>query len=169
MTWTNVPDPDRGPGTAGTQHWESPADRDARLAWERGGSTLFPAGRMADRISTVLLLAFGAVLTVLIGIVGAVALVSGTAACHSSTGCTPGPMIGAAALAVGGAFVIGVATVVLSIGAWVRRRTSWWIAATGFVLATVCVVWGGVLFAQAADHGAVGSRDGSGSSISSDA
>jgi hypothetical protein len=164
MTWTNAPGPDH-PGQ-GEQHWESPAERDARVAWERGSTTLFPAGRMADRISTILLLAFGAVLTILVGVVGAVALVSGVAACDSSAGCSPGAMIGSTALAVGGAFVVGVATVVLSIGAWIRRRPSWWIAATGFVLATLCVVWGGVLFAQAADHGPA---NGSGASISSDA
>lgn len=142
MTWTNgAPEP----------RWESPAERDARQAWERGGTTLFPAGRMADRISTILLLAFGAVLTIIIGIVAVIAVIAAVAACDAGTGCSPGGSIGSAALAVGGAFVIGVATVVLSIGAWIRRRSSWWIAATGFVLATVCVVWGGVLFAQAAD------------------
>lgn len=157
MTWSNAPQPgDRGAGPGGPhgapeQRWESPADREARLAWERGGTTLFPAGAMADRIVTILLLAFGAVLTIVVFIAGIIALVTAIGGCHAAAGCSPGGVIGGTALAVGGAFIVGVATVVAAIGAWVRRRSSWWIAAAGFVLATVLVVWGGVVFAQAAD------------------
>jgi len=147
MTWSNVP---------GGPPQSSPSDRDARqrAEWERGGTTLFPAGRLADRISTVLLLAFGAVMTVVTAVVGIVAVASATASCDASAGCTPGGYVAGAAIAVGGSFVVGVATIVLAIGAWIRRRTSWWIAAVGFVLAIVCITWGGVVFADAVDAGA---------------
>jgi hypothetical protein len=132
---------------------ESAADREARVAWQQGGSSLLPTpARLADRIVTVMLLAFGALLTVLIGIVAVISVIAGTANCEAARGCSPGAMIGGGALAVGGAFVIGVATVVLSVAAWLRRRSSWWIAAIGFVLATGCVVGGGVVFANAADQ-----------------
>jgi lysylphosphatidylglycerol synthetase-like protein (DUF2156 family) len=141
MTWS-APDPASRP------------DAEAAAAWARGGSTLFPPGKLADRISTVLLLVFGAVLTVVSAIVAVVAIASATASCDAAAGCTPGGWFGGAAIAVGGAFVIGVATVVLSVGAWVRRRTSWWIAAIGFVLAIVCITIGGVVFVQASDGGA---------------
>ncbi|KQS10676.1 DUF6264 family protein [Curtobacterium sp. MCLR17_007] len=135
MTWS-APEP--GPQSSPSQ-------------WERGGTTLFPAGRLADRISTVLLLSAGALLTILAAIVAVIATISATATCNAAAGCTPGAYFGGAAIAVGGAFVVGVATVVLAIGAWIRRRTSWWIAAVGFVLAIACVTWGGVVFADAAD------------------
>lgn len=134
--------------------WSAPEPGSAPAqpsAWERGGTTLFPAGRLADRISTVLLLSAGALLTVLTAIVAVIATISATATCDAAAGCTPGAYFGGAALAVGGAFVVGVATVVLAVGAWIRRRTSWWIAAIGFVLAIACVTWGGVVFAGAAD------------------
>ncbi|MBF4584467.1 hypothetical protein ITJ54_17505 [Curtobacterium sp. VKM Ac-2865] len=140
MTWS-APDPAHRPDGAAA-------------AWARGGSTLFPPGKLADRISTVLLLVFGAVLTVVTAIVAVVAIASATASCDAAAGCTPGGWFGGAAIAVGGAFVIGVATVVLAIGAWVRRRTSWWIAAVGFVLAIVCITVGGVVFVDASDGGA---------------
>lgn len=149
MTWSNVPGgpPQSAPSGA------HPGAADAqRAAWERGGTTLFPAARLADRISTVLLLAFGAVLTAVTAVVGIVAVISATATCDATTGCSPGTYFGGAAIAAGGAFVIGVATVVLAIGAWIRRRSSWWIAAIGFVLAIACVTWGGIVFAGAADE-----------------
>lgn len=136
MTWS-APDPTPGRPTA--------------AEWQRGATTLFPPGRIADRISTVLLLVAGALLTVVTAVVAVVAVVSATANCDAAAGCVPGGYIGGAALAVGGAFVVGVATVVLAVGAWVRRRTSWWIAAVGFVLAVAVVTWGGVVFAGAAD------------------
>ncbi|ROS77298.1 hypothetical protein EDF24_0045 [Curtobacterium sp. PhB130] len=141
MTWS-APEP--GP-TSG------PPPSQSQSQWERGGSTLFPPGRLADRISTVLLLAFGAILVIVVAIVALIATISATATCDAATGCSPGGYIGGASLAVGGAFVIGVATVVLAIGAWIRRRTSWWIAAVGFLLAVACITWGGVVFAGAAD------------------
>jgi uncharacterized BrkB/YihY/UPF0761 family membrane protein len=140
MTWS-APDPAHRPD-------------DAAAAWARGGSTLFPRGKLADRISTVLLLVFGALLTVVTAIVAVVAIASATASCDAAAGCTPGGWFGGAAIAVGGAFVIGVATVVLSVGAWVRRRTSWWIAAVGFVLAIVCITVGTVMFVDASDDAA---------------
>lgn len=143
MTWSNLPD-------NGAR--QSPTDAE-RAAWERGGTTLFPAGKLADRITTVLLLAFGAVMTIVTAVVGLIAVISATAGCDAAQGCSPGGYIGGTALAVGGSFVIGVASVVLAIGAWIRRRTSWWIAAVGFVLALACITWGGALFAQAADSG----------------
>ncbi|MFJ3322247.1 DUF6264 family protein [Curtobacterium sp. NPDC086286] len=150
MTWSNVP---------GGPPQSSPSDPTGaqRATWEQGGSTLFPPGKLADRISTVLLLAFGAVMTVGTAVVGIIAVISATATCDAATGCTPGGYIGGTAIAVGGAFVIGVATIVLSIGAWIRRRTSWWIAAIGFVLAIVVITWGGVVFAGAADGGSASS------------
>ena len=144
MTWSNVP--------GGPPQSSHPGATDAqRAAWEQGGTTLFPAARLADRISTVLLLAFGAVMTIVTAIVGIIAVVSATATCDASAGCSPGTYFGGTAIAVGGSFVIGVATVVLAIGAWIRRRSSWWIAAVGFVLAIACITWGGAVFASAAD------------------
>ncbi|GAA3342403.1 hypothetical protein GCM10017714_30600 [Curtobacterium pusillum] len=146
MTWSNVPGgpPQSSPSGPG------PSDAQ-RAAWERGGTTLFPPGKLADRISTVLLLAFGAVMTIVTAVVGIIAVISATASCDTATGCSPGAYIGGTAIAVGGSFVIGVATLVLAIGAWIRRRSSWWIAAVGFVLAIVVITWGGVVFAGAAD------------------
>ncbi|MBT2504044.1 DUF6264 family protein [Curtobacterium sp. ISL-83] len=143
MTWSNVPG---GP----PQHTPSDAER---RAWEQGGTTLFPAAKLADRITTVLLLAFGAIMTVITAVVGIIAILSATANCDASAGCTPGGYFGGAAIAIGGSFVIGVATIVLAVGAWIRRRSSWWIAAIGFVLAIGVISWGGVVFAQAADAG----------------
>ncbi len=151
MTWSNVP---------GGQPTPSSGDEQRAAAWERGGTTLFPAGRVADRVTTILLLAFGAVMTVVTAVVGVVAVISATATCDAATGCSPGGYLGGTAIAVGGAFVVGVVTVVLAIGAWLRRRTSWWIAAVGFVLAVACITWGGVVFAQAADHGTASSSVG---------
>lgn len=145
MTWSNVP---------GGPPQSSPSESERAAAWERGGATLFPARKLADRISTVLLLVFGAVMTVLAAVVGIVGIASATASCDAAAGCTPGGFIGGTAIAVGGSFVIGVATVVLAIGAWIRGRSSWWIAALGFVLAIVAITWGGVVFADAADTGA---------------
>lgn len=147
MTWSNVP---------GGPPQSSPSDLTAaqRAAWERGGTTLFPPAKLADRITTVLLLAFGAVLTVVTAVVGIIAVASATASCDAAAGCSPGTFVGGAAIAVGGSFVIGVATLVLAVGAWIRRRTSWWIAAVGFVLAIVCITWGGVVFAGAVDGAA---------------
>ncbi|WP_420368828.1 DUF6264 family protein [Curtobacterium sp. L1-20] len=144
MTWSNVPG---GP----PQSAPSGSSSAQRAAWEQGGTTLFPAAKVADRVSTVLLLAFGTVMTVVTAVVGIIAVASATATCDASRGCSPGAYFGGAAIAVGGAFVIGVATAVLAIGAWVRRRSSWWIAAVGFVLAIACIVWGGVVFAGAVD------------------
>ncbi|MBT1605999.1 DUF6264 family protein [Curtobacterium flaccumfaciens] len=145
MTWSNVPGPP-------PQSSSGPTDAQ-RAAWERGGTTLFPPAKLADRISTVLLLVFGAVMTAITAVVGIVAIASATAECDASAGCTPGGYFGGAAIAVGGAFVIGVATIVLSIGAWIRRKPSWWIAAIGFVLAIVVITWGGVVFVNAVDSG----------------
>jgi uncharacterized membrane protein len=85
-------------------------------------------------------------------VVGIVAVASATASCGADGGCTPGASIGGVALAVGGAFVVGVLTLVLAVRAWLRRRTSWWIAAVGFVVAVGVVTWGTVLFVQAADE-----------------
>ncbi len=148
MTWSH-PSPPSGPSQPGAS--QSGPGSTERAEWARGGTTLFPAGRVAARVSTVLLLVAGALLTLLTLVVGIIAVVSATAGCDAATGCSPGRFLGGAAIAVGGSFVIGVATVVLAIGAWVRRRTSWWIAALGFVLAIVVVTWGGVVFAQATD------------------
>ncbi|ROP72136.1 DUF6264 family protein [Curtobacterium sp. PhB115] len=149
MTWSDIPGP---------PPQSSPGPTDAqRSAWERGGTTLFPPAKLADRISTVLLLAFGAVMTIVTTIVGIIAVISATASCDASAGCTPGGYFTGAGIAVGGAFVIGVATIVLAIGAWIRRRTSWWIAALGFVLAIACITWGGVVFANAVDDGSTAS------------
>ncbi|PZF31537.1 MULTISPECIES: DUF6264 family protein [unclassified Curtobacterium] len=145
MTWSNVPGPP-------PQSSSGPTDAQ-RAAWERGGTTLFPPAKLADRISTVLLLVFGAVMTAITAVVGIIAVASATTTCDASAGCTPGGYFGGAAIAVGGAFVIGVATIVLSIGAWIRRKPSWWIAAIGFVLAIVVIAWGGVVFANAVDSG----------------
>lgn len=150
MTWSNVPG---GP----PQSSSSGSTAAQRAAWEQGGTTLFPAGKLADRISTVLLLAFGAALTLLAAVAGIIAVASATANCDARSGCTPGSFIGGAALAGGGAFVLWAVTVVLAIAAWLRRRTSWWIAALGFVLIVACVVWGGVVFADAADGGSLSS------------
>jgi hypothetical protein len=153
MTWSNVP--------GGPPQSTPPGSGDPqRAAWERGGTTLFPPARLADRISTVLLLAFGAVMTIVTAVVGIIAVISATATCDASAGCSPGAYIGGTAIAVGGAFVIGVATVVLAIGAWIRRRSSWWIAAVGFVLAIAVITWGGVVFAGAADSGTASSSVG---------
>lgn len=149
MTWSNVPGPP-------PQSSSGPTDAQ-RAAWERGGTTLFPPAKLADRISTVLLLVFGAVMTAITAVVGIVAIASATAECDASSGCTPGGYFAGAAIAVGGAFVIGVATIVLSIGAWIRRKPSWWIAAIGFVLAIVVIAWGGVVFANAVDDGSAAS------------
>ncbi len=151
MTWSNVP---------GGRPTPSPSEQQRAAAWERGGTTLFPAGRIADRVSTVLLLVFGAVMTVVAAVVGVIAVVSATATCDAAAGCSPGRYLGGAAIAVGGAFLVGVVTVVLAIGAWLRRRTSWWIAAVGFVLAVACITLGGVVFAQAADAGSTSSSVG---------
>ncbi|QKS88693.1 DUF6264 family protein [Curtobacterium flaccumfaciens] len=145
MTWSNVPGPP-------PQSSSGPTDAQ-RAAWERGGTTLFPPAKLADRISTVLLLVFGAVMTAITAVVGIVAIASATAECDAAAACTPGGYFGGAAIAVGGAFVIGVATIVLSIGAWIRRKPSWWIAAIGFVLAIVVIAWGGVVFVNAVDSG----------------
>lgn len=141
MTWSDVP--------GHNAHDTTAAEREA---WERGATTLFPAGKLADRVTTVLLLAAGAVLTAVAAVVGIVAVASATASCGPAGGCTPGASIGSVALAVGGAFVIGVLTLVLAVRAWLRRRTSWWIAAVGFVIAVAVVTWGTVLFVQAADQ-----------------
>ncbi|EYT66022.1 DUF6264 family protein [Curtobacterium poinsettiae] len=149
MTWSNVPGPPQQPSSA-------PTDAQ-RAAWERGGTTLFPPAKLADRISTVLLLVFGAVMTAITAVVGIIAVASATTSCDASAGCSPGGYFGGAAIAVGGAFVIGVATIVLSIGAWIRRKPSWWIAAIGFVLAIVVIAWGGVVFANAVDSGSAAS------------
>lgn len=152
MTWSNVPGGPPAP---------SPTDQQRAAAWERGGTTLFPAGRVADRVSTVLLLAFGAVMTLAAAVVGVIAVVAATSACDAASGCTPGGFLGGAAIAVGGSFVVGVLTVVLAVRAWLRRRTSWWIAAVGFVLAVGCLAWGGVVFTQAADTSGTSSSVGS--------
>jgi lysylphosphatidylglycerol synthetase-like protein (DUF2156 family) len=157
MTWSNVPG---GPPHSAPSGSPSGSHEAQRAAWEQGGTTLFPAAKLADRISTVLLLAFGTVMTVVTAIVGIIAVISATATCDASTGCTPGGYFGGAAIAVGGSFVIGVATVVLAIGAWIRRRSSWWIAAIGFVLAIGVITWGGVVFASAEDAGAGSSSAG---------
>ena len=149
MTWSNVPGPPQQPSSA-------PTDAQ-RAAWERGGTTLFPPAKLADRISTVLLLVFGAVMTAITAVVGIIAVASATTSCDASAGCSPGGYFGGAAIAVGGAFVIGVATIVLSIGAWIRRKPSWWIAAIGFVLAIVVIAWGGVVFGNAVDSGSAAS------------
>ena len=149
MTWSNVPGPP-------PQSSSGPTDAQ-RAAWERGGTTLFPPAKLADRISTVLLLVFGAVMTAITAVVGIIAVASATTSCDASAGCSPGGYFGGAAIAVGGAFVIGVATIVLSIGAWIRRKPSWWIAAIGFVLAIVVIAWGGVVFANAVDSGSAAS------------
>ena len=167
MTWSNVPG---GPpqSTPGAPRPEPGHDRDAearRVAWERGGTTLFPAATIADRVSTVLLLAFGAVMTVVTVVVGVVGVASATTTCDAATGCSPGGYLGGAAIAAGGSFVVGVATVVLAVGAWLRRRSSWWIAAIGFVLAVACIAWGGVVFADAADG--VGSTGSAGTATAS--
>jgi uncharacterized membrane protein len=139
MTWSDVP--------GHTTH--TAAEREA---WERGATTLFPAGKLADRVTTVLLLVAGAVLTAVAAVVGIIAVASATASCGPDGGCTPGASIGSVALGVGGAFVVGVLTLVFDVRAWLRRRTSWWIAAVGFVLAVGVVTWGTVLFVQAADQ-----------------
>ena len=149
MTWSNVPGPPQQPSSG-------PTDAQ-RAAWERGGTTLFPPAKLADRISTVLLLVFGAVMTAITAVVGIIAIASATTSCDASAGCSPGGYFGGAAIAVGGAFIIGVATIVLSIGAWIRRKPSWWIAAIGFVLAIVVIAWGGVVFANAVDSGSAAS------------
>ena len=139
MTWSDVPG----------HHTHTAAEREA---WERGATTLFPAGRLADRVTTVLLLVAGAVLTAVAAVVGIVAVASATASCGTDGGCTPGTSIGAVALGVGGAFVVGVLALVFAVRAWLRRRTSWWIAAVGFVLVVGVLTWGTVLFVQAADE-----------------
>jgi len=151
MTWSN---PSGGPPQSSSPGPQSGPRGTERATWERGGTTLFPAGRIADRVSTVLLLASGAVLTVLTLIVAIIAVVSATTDCDAAAGCSPGRFLGGAAIAVGGSFVVGVATAVLAISAWVRRRSSWWIAALGFVLAIGVVTWGGVVFAEATDSAA---------------
>ena len=151
MTWSNVPG--SGPQQHGGTRQHSEAER---VAWEQGATSLFPAAKIADRVSTVLLLAASAVLTVVTAVAGIVAIVSLTADCGTAAACTPGSTVGAVALAVGGAFVVGVLTLVLAVRAWIRRRTSWWIAAVGFVLTVAVVTVGTVLFVQAADDGAPG-------------
>ncbi|PZE59735.1 hypothetical protein DEJ24_07420 [Curtobacterium sp. MCPF17_001] len=149
MTWSNVP------GTGPQRHSEA-----ERVAWEQGATSLFPPGRIADRVSTVLLLAAGAVLTVVAAVAGVIAVASAATSCGSSgVSCAPGGFIGGAVLAVGGAFVVGVVTLVFAVRAWIRRRTSWWIAGIGFVLTVAVVTWGTVLFAQALDQQDSG-RDG---------
>ena len=148
MTWSH-PSPPSGPQSGPSRSGPGSTER---AEWVRGGTTLFPAGRIADRVSTVLLLAAGALLTVLAVVIGIIAVASATAGCDAAAGCSPGRFLGGAAIAAGGSFVIGVATVVLAVGAWVRRRSSWWIAALGFVLAIVVVTWGGVVFAEATDQ-----------------
>lgn len=150
MSWQPV-DPQQGPQRP------THGGPQSASAWEQGGSSLLPSpARAADRISTILLLAFGALMTIIAALVAFFSLIGGIASCDASRGCSPGEMIGGTALGVGGAFVVGVATVVLSIGAWLRRRSSWWIAAIGFVMAVGLLVWGGVFFADALTnlHGA---------------
>jgi hypothetical protein len=129
---------------------ESQADREARLAWERGGTSLMPSvGRVADRVVTVLLLAAGVVVTVVTAIVAVVAVLAAVPECHPSDGCSAGAIIGGGAIAVGGAFVFGVAALVVALANWIHGRSSWWVAAVGFVLAVGCVVGGGALYASA--------------------
>ncbi|PYY32909.1 hypothetical protein DEJ16_15100 [Curtobacterium sp. MCJR17_055] len=151
MTWSNVPGsgPQQHPGAR--QHSEA-----ERVAWEQGATSLFPPAKIADRVSTVLLLAAGAVLTAIAAVAGVIAVASTTASCGADDGCSPGGTVGGAAIAVGGAFVIGVVTLVFAIRAWIRRRTSWWIAGIGFVLTVAVVTWGTVLVVQALDEQGVG-------------
>jgi hypothetical protein len=155
MTWSNVPG--SGPQQHGPeQHGPQRHTEAERVAWEQGATSLFPPGRIADRVSTVLLLAAGAVLTAVAAVAGIIAVASAATSCGSAAGCAPGGALGGAALAVGGAFVVGVVTLVLAVRAWIRRRTSWWIAGIGFVLAVVAVTWGTVLFVQTIDEQGVG-------------
>jgi hypothetical protein len=146
MTWSNVP------GSGPQQHRPQQHTEAERVAWEQGATSLFPPGRIADRVSTVLLLAAGAVLTAVAAVAGIVAVASAATSCGTAAGCTPGGALGGAALAVGGAFVVGVVTLVLAVRAWIRRRTSWWIAGIGFVLTVVAVTWGTVLFVHTLDE-----------------
>jgi hypothetical protein len=155
MTWSNVPA--SGPEHERPEHERAEHDRAAeRTAWEQGATTLFPPGRIADRVSTVLLLVAGAVMTAVAAVAGVVAVASLATSCGASTTCTPGGLVGGAVLAVGGAFVIGVVTLVFAVRAWIRRRTSWWIAGIGFVLAVAAVTWGTVVFVQTLDQSSVG-------------
>jgi hypothetical protein len=151
MTWSNVPG--SGPQQHGGTRQHSEAER---VAWEQGATSLFPAAKIADRVSTVLLLAAGAVLTTIAAVAGIVAVSSATTSCGAAGDCSPGGIVGGAAIAVGGAFVIGVVTLVFAIRAWIRRRTSWWIAGIGFVLTVAVVTWGTVLFVQTLDEQGVG-------------
>ncbi|PZE69508.1 DUF6264 family protein [Curtobacterium sp. MCBD17_021] len=151
MTWSNVPGSGPQHHAGSQQHSEA-----ERIAWEQGASSLFPPGKIADRVSTVLLLAAGAVLTAIAAVTGVIAVATTTTSCGAAGDCSPGGTIAGAAIAVGGAFVIGVVTLVFAIGAWIRRRTSWWIAGIGFVLTVAVVTWGTVLFVQALDEQGVG-------------
>ena len=163
MTWSNVPG--SGPEHHRTQHdgpaqpWGPGAQRatDAeRAAWEQGATSLFPPGRIADRVSTVLLLVAGAVLTAVAAVAGVIAVASAATSCGTGASCSAGGLVGGAVLAVGGAFVVGVVTLVFAVRAWIRRRTSWWIAGIGFVLAVAAVTWGTVLFVHTLDDQGVG-------------
>lgn len=163
MTWGTGTGAPGGGGASRPARMETQAEREARIAWEQGGTSLFPpVGRIADRVVTVLLLAAGTVMTAIAAVIAVVAVLSAAPTCHPTNGCTTGALVGGAALAVGGAFVLGVAALVLAVAAWIRRRASWWIAAVGFVLAVGCVVAGGVLFATALGDpgGAVGTSVG---------
>lgn len=160
MTWSNVPG--SGPEYHRPQQdgWSSQRATDAeRAAWEQGATSLFPPGKIADRVSTVLLLVAGAVLTAVAAVAGIVAVASAATSCGTSASCSTGGLVGGAVLAAGGAFVVGVVTLVFAVRAWIRRRTSWWIAGIGFVLAVVAVTWGTVLFVGTLDQQGVG-RDG---------
>ncbi|PZE81712.1 DUF6264 family protein [Curtobacterium sp. MCBD17_032] len=155
MTWSNVP------GSGPRQHPDPRQHSEAeRVAWEQGASSLFPPAKIADRVSTVLLLAAGAVLTTIAAVAGVVAVASTTTSCGAAGDCSPGGAIAGAALAVGGAFVVGVVTLVFAIRAWIRRRTSWWIAGIGFVLTVAVVTSGTVLFVRTLDEQGVRSGRG---------
>jgi hypothetical protein len=163
MTWSNVPgsgpEHDRARQERAALHdtASGPHFTDAeRTAWEQGATSLFPAGRIADRVSTVLLLVASAVLTAVAAVAGVVAVASAATSCGTSASCTAGGLVGGAVLAVGGAFVVGVVTLVFAVRAWIRRRTSWWIAGIGFVLAVAAVTWGTVLFVHTLDEQGVG-------------
>ncbi|WIB67010.1 DUF6264 family protein [Curtobacterium sp. MCBD17_035] len=135
---------------ASRPHMETQAEREARIAWEQGGTSLIPpVGRIADRVVTVLLLAATGVMTIVTAVIALVAVLASAPRCHPASGCSTGALVGGGALAAGGAFVVGVAALVLAVWAWIRRRSSWWIAAIGFVVAIGCVVGGGVLSASA--------------------
>ncbi|KQO63404.1 DUF6264 family protein [Curtobacterium sp. Leaf261] len=141
-----------GSGPLRPASWETATDREARVAWEQGGTSLLPSGRrFADRVITVVLLAAGALLTIIVGIITVIALLVQVAACDSSIGCSPGGMLGGAAIIVGGSFVVGVATIVTVIGVWIRRRPTWWIATLGLVLTLACIVGGGIVYSAASE------------------